>query len=87
MAVDHAPQGIRVNAILPGPVYTPMVASQGMTEAQRQVRARASPLGVEGTAWDIAYGAVYLASDESRWVTGITLPIEGGLVNLRALPR
>jgi NAD(P)-dependent dehydrogenase (short-subunit alcohol dehydrogenase family) len=45
------------------------------------------PMQTEGTAWDIAYGAVYLASDESRWVTGITLPIDGGLVNLRAWPR
>ena len=49
MAVDHAAQGIRVNCILPGPVYTPMVATGGMTEEQRAVRARASPLGTEGT--------------------------------------
>ncbi len=44
MAVDHAAQGIRVNAILPGPVFTPMVASSGMTEAQRNARRKASPL-------------------------------------------
>jgi NAD(P)-dependent dehydrogenase (short-subunit alcohol dehydrogenase family) len=79
MAVDHAPQGIRVNAILPGPVYTPMVASSGMTEEQRAMRAKASPLGTEGTAWDIAWAAVYLASPEARWVTGQLLCVDGGV--------
>jgi NAD(P)-dependent dehydrogenase (short-subunit alcohol dehydrogenase family) len=79
LAVDHAPQGIRVNAILPGPVYTPMVASSGMTEAQRAARAKASPLGVEGTAWDIGWAAVFLASDEARWVTGQLLCVDGGV--------
>src|SRR5215471_4357460 len=58
MAVDHAAQGIRVNAILPGPVYTPMVATSGMTQEQRAMRTRASPLGTEGTAWDIGWAAV-----------------------------
>ena len=79
MAVDHAPQGIRVNAIMPGPVYTPMVASAGMTEEQRAVRARAAPLGTEGTGWDIGWAAVYLASPEARWVTGQLLCVDGGL--------
>jgi NAD(P)-dependent dehydrogenase (short-subunit alcohol dehydrogenase family) len=79
MAVDHAPQGIRVNAILPGPVYTPMVVSGGMTEEQRARRARASLLGTEGTAWDIAWAAVYLASPEARWVTGQLLCVDGGV--------
>ena len=45
------------------------------------------PMQTEGTAWDIAYGAVYLASDEARGVTGVLLPIDGGLVALRAWPR
>lgn len=78
MAVDHARQNIRVNCIAPGPVYTPMVA-RGMTPEQREVRARASPLGTEGSAWDTAWAAVYLASPESRWVTGVVLPVDGGL--------
>ena len=77
MAVDHAPQGIRANAIAPGPVYTPMVAG-GMTPELRERRAKASPLGVEGNAWDIGWAAVYLASPESRWVTGIVLQVDGG---------
>ena len=79
MAIDHAAQGIRVNCIMPGPVYTPMVAMGGMTEAQRQVRAKAAPLGTEGTAWDIGYAAVYLASPEARWVTGQLLCVDGGM--------
>ena len=77
MAVDHAPQGVRVNCIAPGPVYTPMVAEH-MTPERRAVRAKASPLGTEGTAWDIGWAAVFLASDESRWITGQVLSVDGG---------
>jgi len=79
MAVDHARQGIRVNCILPGPVYTPMAASvEGMSDERRAMRASATLLGTEGLPWDIAWGAVYLASPEARWVTGVILPIDGG---------
>ncbi len=78
MAVQHAKEQIRVNCIAPGPVYTPMVA--GNTDAQRRENRRLSvPLETEGTAWDIGWAAVYLASDESRWVTGVLLPVDGGL--------
>ena len=77
VAGQLGPQGIRVNAIAPGLVWTPMVESRG-PEAREQ-RRRASPLGTEGTAWDVGWGAVYLASDESRWVTGQTLVIDAGL--------
>ncbi len=79
MAVDHAAQGIRVNAILPGPVFTPMVESGGLTPEQRAMRAKASPLGVEGTAWDIGWAAVFLASAEARWITGQLLCVDGGV--------
>lgn len=77
VAVQLGPRGIRVNAIAPGAVWTPMVESLGPEARER--RRRANPLGVEGTAWDVAWGAVYLASDEARWVTGHTLVIDGGL--------
>jgi len=87
MAVDHARQGIRVNCICPGPVFTPMAASvEGMSDERRAMRAKASLLGTEGTPWDIAWGAVYLASPESRWVTGVILPIDGGTI-LASPPR
>jgi len=79
MAVDHAAQGIRVNCIAPGPVYTPMVYAGGMTPELRERRRMASPLGIEGTGWDIAYAALFLASDEARYVTGVVLPVDGGV--------
>ena len=79
MAVDHAPQGIRVNCIAPGPVYTPMVYADGMTDELRDRRRRASPLGIEGTGWDIGNAALFLVSDEARYITGVVLPVDGGV--------
>jgi NAD(P)-dependent dehydrogenase (short-subunit alcohol dehydrogenase family) len=79
MAVDHAEAQVRVNCILPGPVYTPLVYAGGMTEELRERRRLASPLKLEGNAWDIANAAVFLASDESRWITGVVLPVDGGV--------
>ena len=76
-ATQLGPKGIRVNAIAPGMVWTPMVSDLG--DEMRERRRRASPLGTEGTGWDVAWGAVYLASDESRWVTGQTLVIDAGV--------
>jgi NAD(P)-dependent dehydrogenase (short-subunit alcohol dehydrogenase family) len=86
MAIDHAAQGIRVNCIMPGPVFTPMVQSGGLTEAQRAQRVKASPLGIEGTGWDIGWAAVFLASPEARWITGQLLCVDGG-VSLMSPPR
>ncbi len=77
VAVQLGPQGVRVNAIAPGTVWTPMVA--GLGPEARERRRKASPLGTEGTGWDVGWGAVYLASDESRWVTGHILVIDAGL--------
>jgi NAD(P)-dependent dehydrogenase (short-subunit alcohol dehydrogenase family) len=79
MAIDHAAQGIRVNCIAPGPVYTPMVYADGMAPEVRERRRRASPLGVEGTGWDIGYAALFLCSDEARYITGVVLPVDGGV--------
>jgi NAD(P)-dependent dehydrogenase (short-subunit alcohol dehydrogenase family) len=78
MAAHHGRDGIRVNCIAPGTVYTPMVASRGMSPEMRRTRAETTLLGTEGTGWDIGYGVLFLASDEARWITGITLPIDGG---------
>jgi NAD(P)-dependent dehydrogenase (short-subunit alcohol dehydrogenase family) len=81
MAVDHAGDGIRVNCIAPGPVYTPMVGAGGaMPEELRERRRRASILEIEGTGWDIGYAALFLASDEARYVTGVVLPVDGGVL-------
>jgi NAD(P)-dependent dehydrogenase (short-subunit alcohol dehydrogenase family) len=80
LAADHARDGIRVNCIAPGPVYTPMVYAGGMRDEVREARRLASPLKIEGTAWDIAYASLYLASDEARYVTGVVLPVDGGVL-------
>lgn len=78
MASRHGPEGIRVNAIAPGPVYTPMVQAEGLSEDARAARAAMLPLRTEGTGWDVGEAVVYLAGPRSRWVTGITLTVDGG---------
>ena len=78
MAADHGPDGVRVNCIAPGLVYSPMVAPR-MDDDLRQVRKNVAPLRTEGDSWDIGYAALYLASDEARWVNGITIPVDAGL--------
>lgn len=78
MAVDHGPQGIRVNCVAPGPVYTPMVAVEGMSPAARERRRQASVLGMEGTGWDVGHAVRFLLSDHARFITGQTLVVDGG---------
>lgn len=78
MAVDHGKEGIRVNCICPGPVYTPMVYARGMSEKARDNRRRASTLGIEGTGWDIGNAVRFLMSDHARYITGHTLVVDGG---------
>jgi len=79
MAVDHASQGIRVNCVAPGPVYTPMVYARGMSPAARDQRRNASALGIEGTGWDIGHAVRFLMSDHARYITGHTLVVDGGV--------
>ena len=81
MAADHGPDGIRVNCIAPGLIYSPMVAPR-MDADLREMRKSAAPLRTEGDSWDIGYAALYLASDESRWVNGITIPVDAGLTSV-----
>lgn len=83
MALDHAHENIRVNCICPSIVDTPLgaasMASLGNTDDARRIRAREIPLGRLGRPEDVAELAVYLAADESSWVTGASWPIDGGL--------
>lgn len=79
MAGDHGRQGIRVNCIIPGLIYGPMTAPR-MDAALRETRKNAAPLGTEGTGWDVAWAAVFLASDEARWITGVALPVDAGFL-------
>jgi NAD(P)-dependent dehydrogenase (short-subunit alcohol dehydrogenase family) len=82
MAIDHGPDGIRVNCVCPGDVLTPMLpedaAKRGMSWDDYAVGAADRPLGRIGTAEDIANAVLYLASDESSFVTGDALVVDGG---------
>jgi NAD(P)-dependent dehydrogenase (short-subunit alcohol dehydrogenase family) len=79
MALDHGPEGIRVNCVAPGPVYTPMVYGHGMSEEARENRRKASVLGIEGSGWDVGYAVRFLLSDHARYITGQTLVVDGGV--------
>jgi len=87
-AVEYAPKHIRVNCIMPGLMKTPMVEKSaglaksyagGDVEAMWKARDAQVPMGHMGTAWDVAYAALFLASDESRYVTGLDLVVDGGV--------
>ena len=75
-ALDLGPLGIRVNAILPGVIRTPMVAYV-VDEREAEIAA-GIPLGRIGEPMDIAAAAVFLASDDSAWISGVDLPVDGG---------
>jgi NAD(P)-dependent dehydrogenase (short-subunit alcohol dehydrogenase family) len=79
MAADYARDGIRVNCVEPGMVYTPLVYAGGrMSPEERERRRKAAPLGVEGTGWDVGYASLFLVSDEAKFITGVVLPVDGG---------
>lgn len=84
LALQYARQGIRVNAIMPGLMNTPLIYQQisgqyADAEAMAHARHEATPMGRMGTGWDIAAAAVFLASDEANYITGVCLPVDGGL--------
>lgn len=84
IALQYASKGIRANAILPGMMDTPIarVALKADAPTEEELVARrhaASPTGAMGSAWDIAWASVYLASDEARYVNGVLLPVDGGM--------
>ena len=85
LAVGNAKHGIRANVIMPGLMNTPM-AIEGISSATGvpkekliEARDRQVPLGGRmGTAWDVAHAALFLASDDARFITGVMLPVDGG---------
>ncbi len=89
MAYSHGRQGIRANAIAPGHITTPMVHSVQAPGPRAQfmdaMRSEAGLLGTPGTGWDVAYAATFLASDEARWITGVVLPVDSGVLSVTPL--
>jgi NAD(P)-dependent dehydrogenase (short-subunit alcohol dehydrogenase family) len=78
MAFHHGAQGIRVNCVCPGMVYTPMMYAGGMGEEAREARKNRSLLKTEGNGWDVGAAVRFLAGDEARWMTGVILPVDAG---------
>jgi NAD(P)-dependent dehydrogenase (short-subunit alcohol dehydrogenase family) len=79
LAVQFGPQCVRVNAICPGPILTPMLVDLFPSEEEKMKRLNRIPLGRFGLPEDIAYAALYLASDESSWMTGTEFVVDGGI--------
>lgn len=78
MAAHHAADGIRVNCVCPGMLYTPMMYADGMSDEVREARKMRSLLRTEGTGWDTGAAVVFLASGSARWITGVILPVDAG---------
>jgi NAD(P)-dependent dehydrogenase (short-subunit alcohol dehydrogenase family) len=84
MAFAYGRKGVRVNCVLPGNITTPIATNVLKSfpghERMVKMREKCGMLGTPGDAWDIAYAVLYLASDEARWVTGVTLPVDAGML-------
>jgi NAD(P)-dependent dehydrogenase (short-subunit alcohol dehydrogenase family) len=83
IALQYADRGIRANVIMPGVIDTPLVYKQisaqySSVEEMVAARSRAVPMKKPGSPWDIANAAVFLASEEARFITGVCLPVDGG---------
>ncbi len=89
MAYSHGRQGIRVNAIAPGHITTPMVhsvqAPGPRAEFMDTMRRQAGLLGTGGDGWDVGWAVGFLASDEARWITGVLLPVDAGVLSVTPL--
>ena len=86
IAVIYARQGIRANSLCPGPIMTPMLAKFLSDDAKRNRRLVHIPMGRFGDPTEIANGALFLASDESSWMTGQSLIIDGGITAAYVTP-
>jgi NAD(P)-dependent dehydrogenase (short-subunit alcohol dehydrogenase family) len=89
MAYSHGRSGIRVNAIAPGHITTPLLYSVAgvtpQTEYRQRLAAASGLLGTNGDGWDVGWAAAFLASDEARWITGVVLPVDGGVMAVTPL--
>ena len=86
VALEYAERGVRVNSILPGLMNTPMIVeplkgvyADGDVEKMIEMRNEQVPMKTMGDAWDVAHAALFLASDEARYITGTQLVVDGGL--------
>jgi NAD(P)-dependent dehydrogenase (short-subunit alcohol dehydrogenase family) len=79
LAVQYGQHGIRANALCPGPIETPLLRRLWTSEEERNKRLNRIPLGRFGTPEDIVHAGVFLASDESSWMTGATFVVDGGI--------
>lgn len=80
LAIQHAHQGIRSNTVLPGVTWTPLQSRWEGDDKTQELVAQAVPLGRMGTAQDMANACMFLLSDEASYITGIDLPVDGGLL-------
>ncbi len=86
VAAEYAARGIRCNTILPGLMNTPMIVEplanaygKGGVATMIEKRNAQCPTGEMGDAWDVAYAALFLASEEAKYITGVDLPVDGGI--------
>jgi len=85
IAIKYADKGIRANCILPGLMNTPQIVAYlrdaygGGLEEMIRIRESLCPMKKMGDAWDVAYAALFLASDEAKYITGIRLVVDGGI--------
>jgi NAD(P)-dependent dehydrogenase (short-subunit alcohol dehydrogenase family) len=84
IAVAYGRQGIRANTVAPGHVMTSHVEHL-IPPAMRETRRKVGPLNLEGDAWDVAAAVSFLASDEARFITGVELPVDGGVTAIAPL--
>jgi NAD(P)-dependent dehydrogenase (short-subunit alcohol dehydrogenase family) len=91
MAGAHGLQGVRVNCVLPGNIVTPVATNITSTlpdaATVETLRQQASMLGTPGNGWDIANAVLFLASDDARWISGVTLPVDAGSMGLGAMSK
>jgi NAD(P)-dependent dehydrogenase (short-subunit alcohol dehydrogenase family) len=85
LATVYGRDGIRANLVSPGHLYTPHVANNPYVAAMREKRRKVAPLGIEGDAWDVAAATLFLASREARMLTGVLIPVDGGVSQIAGL--